>query len=322
VLGTLVVDELPTVAEEVRAQLHLRAPVVAFPGARFIVRRPTPKTLLGGGYVDVVEARAGAGGTSETEQAVLAVLRERSLLALDTVALAAAANMREVIALGALERLAASGDVIALTRPPAYVDAIAAHELLARALAYLEAAHSREPWAMGVTSIALSRALEAPEALLIRLLAAFVEDGRLTNRNGYYATLDHRPTLTGDQRTLFESFVPLDNGRPFLPAPFAAVADGVKHAQVAGAAKAFDTMLAGGALVKIGDELYRGSQIASIRARVESHLRAHERMTAAEFRDLLGTSRKYAVPLLEWLDARGVTIRNGDYRTLRKRSPA
>jgi selenocysteine-specific elongation factor len=41
-------------------------------------------------------------------------------------------------------------------------------------------------------------------------------------------------------------------------------------------------------------------------------------MTAADFRDLLGTSRKYAVPLLEWLDGRGVTIRSGDYRTLRK----
>ena len=41
-------------------------------------------------------------------------------------------------------------------------------------------------------------------------------------------------------------------------------------------------------------------------------------MTASEFRDLLGTSRKYAVPLLEWLDAHGVTIRNGDYRMLRK----
>jgi selenocysteine-specific elongation factor len=44
-------------------------------------------------------------------------------------------------------------------------------------------------------------------------------------------------------------------------------------------------------------------------------------MTAADFRDLLGTSRKYAVPLLEWLDARGVTIRIDDYRTLRKTVP-
>jgi selenocysteine-specific elongation factor len=45
-------------------------------------------------------------------------------------------------------------------------------------------------------------------------------------------------------------------------------------------------------------------------------------MTAAGFRDLIGTSRKYAVPLLEWFDAHGVTIRSGDYRTLRKEGVA
>jgi selenocysteine-specific elongation factor len=38
----------------------------------------------------------------------------------------------------------------------------------------------------------------------------------------------------------------------------------------------------------------------------------------AEFRDLIGTSRKYAVPLLEWFDAAGITLRNGDVRVLRQ----
>ena len=80
-------------------------------------------------------------------------------------------------------------------------------------------------------------------------------------------------------------------------------------------------LLARGALVKVGEDLYRGSQIGSVRERVEAHLNENGRMTAADFRDLLGTSRKYAVPLLEWLDARGVTIRIDDYRTLRKTVP-
>ena len=70
--------------------------------------------------------------------------------------------------------------------------------------------------------------------------------------------------------------------------------------------------------MKVGDDLYRGSQIADIRTRVETLLGERERMTAAEFRDLLGTSRKYAVPMLEWLDGHGVTIRSGDFRTLRR----
>ena len=39
-------------------------------------------------------------------------------------------------------------------------------------------------------------------------------------------------------------------------------------------------------------------------------------MTVAEIRDLLGTSRKYAVPLCEWLDATGATVRRGDVREL------
>jgi selenocysteine-specific elongation factor len=138
------------------------------------------------------------------------------------------------------------------------------------------------------------------------------------NRGGYYAVLDHQPSLTAEQRALFDRLVPIDDAAPFFPAPFAAAATDVRRSPVAGASRAFDSMLALGALVKVGDDLYRGSQISQIRARLEAFLSERNRMTPAEFRDLLGTSRKYAVPLLEWLDVRGVTIRDGDYRTLRK----
>jgi selenocysteine-specific elongation factor len=171
-----------------------------------------------------------------------------------------------------------------------------------------------------MTSIALVRELDVAEALLVRVLGEFVEDGRLANRAGYYATLDHQPSFSAEQRALFDRVVALDESQPLLPVPFAAVAAAIRQSNVNGARKAFDTMLARGALVKVGDELYRGAQIATIRARVEAYLREHDRMTAAQFRDLLGTSRKYAVPLLEWLDGHGITIRSGDYRTLRKRS--
>jgi len=170
-----------------------------------------------------------------------------------------------------------------------------------------------------MTSIALARALAIPEPLFVRIAERFVAEGRAINRGGYYATVEHRPTLTLEQRIFFEHLISIDESQPLLPIPFADAASAVQRAPVRGLAKAFDTMLAHGALVKVGDDLYRGSQIAKLRARVEAHFRSHDRMTAAEFRDMLGTSRKYAMPLLEWLDAHGVTIRNGDYRTLRKR---
>jgi selenocysteine-specific elongation factor len=321
VLGTLVAEEPLESGREARATLQLREPVVAFPGVRFVLRRPSPMTLLGGGYVEGAESPNTGEKESPDEAVVLGVLNDRGLDAVEPAEIAVAANLREAATLCTLERLVERGDVVAVSRPSAYMSGAVASSLLVRALAQLDKAHCDEPWAMGVTSIALSRALGVPEALLVRVLGHFVEQGRLVNRSGYYAALGYRPSLTTEQRAFFDNLVPVNEGHPFLPISFVGAVAAVKLAHLAGISKAFDTMLARGSLVKVGEDLYRGSQIGSIRARVEAHLNENGRMTAADFRDLLGTSRKYAVPLLEWLDGHGVTIRSGDYRTLRKTVP-
>lgn len=318
ILGTLVTDGGIAEGSEIRALLHLRQPVVAFPGVRFILRRPSPMTLLGGGYVEGVDLRPAADAQTGDEEAVLAILRTKGLEAVELSAIAFDANLREDAARNALDSLIEQEEVIRVVRPPAYVEGEAARSLLSAMRVRLEEAHRIEPWAMGMTSIALSRALGVAETTLVRVAEHFLENGRLLNRGGYYATVEHRPSLTPEQRAFFDGILPIDTAQPFLPVPFAGAASAVKLSPLGGVSKAFDTMLAQGAFVKVGDDLYRGSQIARIRARVEAYLCEHHRMTAAEFRDLLGTSRKYAVPLLEWLDSHAVTIRNGDYRTLRQ----
>jgi selenocysteine-specific elongation factor len=318
ILGTLVVVAEDGGVHEMRAQLHLREPVVAFPGLRFVLRRPSPMTLLGGGYVEGIDIMPSAEQADSYEEMVLAVLRDKGTEPCELSTVATAANLRESTARDALERLVERAEAIRVARPSAYVDAAAASALLDRMLAALEASHHQEPWAIGMTSIALARALAIPEAALVRIAECFVEDGRLINRGGYYAMTGHRPSLTAEQRAFFEYLVPIAEGQPLLPIPFAGAAAAVKLSHLTGVSKAFDTMLAEGALVKVGDDLYRGAQIAQIRAQLEAHFDRSDRMTAAEFRNLLGTSRKYAVPLLEWLDSHGVTIRDGDYRRLRK----
>lgn len=320
ILGTLVVDEASAPDDgAMRAELHLREPVVAFPGVRFVVRRPSPMTLLGGGWVEGAGAMPLPERNDAGEEAVVALLRAAGRDAREPEAIAAGANLREDAARAALDRLVERGEAVRIGRPEAYVDRTVADAALAAAIGQLDSVHSAEPWAMGVTSIALARSLGITESLLVRLAERFVEEGRIVQRDGYYAMPDHRPRLTSEQAAFFEHLVTIDEAQPMLPTPFAGVAAAVKTSRLPGLARAFDTMLVRGRLVRIGDDVYRDTQIANIRARVEAYLGARERMTAAEFRDLLGTSRKYAVPLLEWLDARGVTIRNGDYRSLRKR---
>jgi len=306
ILGTLVLDD-PLEPAGGAARLHLLEPVVAFPGLRFVVRRPTPMMLLGGGYVEGMDRSA------------LAVVRDAGLEPIELGAIASAANLRESAARSLLELLVDEGEVIRVARPTAYVERAAADSLLERVLGELSEAHRREPWAMGVTSIALARALGVAEPALVRIAEEFVARGALANRGGYYAAIDHQPAFTGQQRAFFEHLVPIDSAQPLLPIPYAAAATAVKLSALAGVARAFDTMVAQGAFVKVGDDLYTGPQIAQIIAGVEAHFNSHDRMSAAEFRDLIGTSRKYGMPMLEWLDARGITVRNGDYRTLRKK---
>jgi selenocysteine-specific elongation factor len=49
---------------------------------------------------------------------------------------------------------------------------------------------------------------------------------------------------------------------------------------------------------------------------LQNFFRNKPEMTVAEFRDILNTSRKYALPLLEYLDSHKITLRVGDIRKL------
>jgi selenocysteine-specific elongation factor len=51
--------------------------------------------------------------------------------------------------------------------------------------------------------------------------------------------------------------------------------------------------------------------------RLRAHLQDHRAISVAEARDMLGSTRRYVLPLLEWLDAQKVTRRVGDDRILR-----
>jgi len=74
-----------------------------------------------------------------------------------------------------------------------------------------------------------------------------------------------------------------------------------------------------GALVRIGDDVYRRSQLERAKALAAEVIAKNGAATMAQLRDALGSSRKYALPLMEYFDSSGFTIRDGDLRRLRGR---
>jgi selenocysteine-specific elongation factor len=72
-----------------------------------------------------------------------------------------------------------------------------------------------------------------------------------------------------------------------------------------------------GSLIRISDSMYLTSSAYNrMIADLRNFFSKKPEMTVAEFRDILGTTRKYALPILEYLDSNKVTLRVGDIRKL------
>ena len=73
-----------------------------------------------------------------------------------------------------------------------------------------------------------------------------------------------------------------------------------------------------GKVVKINDSIvFAAPAFQEMRDRIVDHLKARETITVAETRTMFNTSRKYVLPLLEYLDQQQITRRVGDERVLR-----
>jgi len=67
-----------------------------------------------------------------------------------------------------------------------------------------------------------------------------------------------------------------------------------------------------------GDLWYDKSAIDALRERVIEHIREHGELTTPDYKALIGTSRRTAVPLMELFDTEHLTVRRGDARVLRR----
>jgi selenocysteine-specific elongation factor len=129
------------------------------------------------------------------------------------------------------------------------------------------------------------------------------------------ARADFKPKLSANQRKLKDKIVEAHLAAGFQPPEPSSFA-----AQAAGNAAAlkdiFEVAVAEGLLVHIADSIYLHADAdTDMRRRVMDRLKEQPvGLTVAEIRDLLGTTRKFAVPLCEYLDRAGVTRREGDVR--------
>ena len=168
----------------------------------------------------------------------------------------------------------------------------------------LEAHHRDHPLERGIARDSLRATVElGVEAFtdLLERLPDVVEEGSVIRLAA------HRVELAPEQDQARQRLLEELDGAGFTPPPAGdlGVDEGLLRA-----------LIDAGDLVRIGSFYLTGGRAAEARARVRDRIASEGPVTVAEIRDLLGTTRKYAVPLCEWLDATGATRRQGDLRTL------
>jgi selenocysteine-specific elongation factor len=154
------------------------------------------------------------------------------------------------------------------------------------------------------------------EALVHAAVDRLLQQKRVVGDSRRIARADFKPKLSANLLKLKDKLIAaFREGRfqPPDPSSFTPAAGG--HA--AHLYDLFEICIAEGYLVRIVEDIYLHSDVeAEMRGKIKEKLGAGAGLTVAEIRDLLGTTRKFAVPLCEYLDRVGVTRREGDLRML------
>jgi len=297
-------------------RIVLRRPALLLPGDRFIIRSFSPVTTIGGGAV--VDSGAGRHPGASSRLSVLASPDAAARIALLVRESKFGLPMRELVArTGMLETAiaaaAARAPVVDLAQPePWYVDRAwfeAARQHLAQTVGEF---HRANPLAPGIGKEDL-RARELPGApafLLDELLARggpILEGSRVRMPGHHVALKDDEEQARAAIERAFEQ------GGLATPALAGVLAQsGVEAAR---ARSLLALLLREKKLVRIGEDLvFHQAAIQTLRAMLAA--RKPARFTVGDFKTWTGVSRKYAIPLLEYLDRERITRRDGDARVI------
>ena len=130
----------------------------------------------------------------------------------------------------------------------------------------------------------------------------------------------HRVQLGGQEKTLMEKIKKILGEQPLAPPDLKEIEKqaGVPRNRLNEVIRLLERE---GSVVRVTTDMYfLANSIDQLRQTLRKHLTEKGEMTAASFRDLIGSSRKYTIPLLEYFDRDGLTIRIGDIRRLKSPS--
>jgi selenocysteine-specific elongation factor len=316
--------------EEGWLQLELDQPIVAIRGDRYILRRPSPGETLGGGIVvDPQPKRRHKRFSAEVLNNLDTLERgspaEILLQALITLRVA---TIQDVIVRSNLDlksgediakELVSAGQIIVLENgdqvpisPLALVTSNVYWEQLQRqVLLEVDGYHKNFPLRRGMSREELKSRLKYSSRLYNAVLRRMVSSGELVEAGSLVHRAGYTIQFTSQQQRMINGLLARFASSPFSPPT-------IKECSTDVGEDIYSAMVDLGLLIPIPpDVVFRKEDYDLMLSEIIRLLKSRGTITAGEVRDHFNTSRRYVLALLEHLDAKGITVREGDLRRLK-----
>lgn len=312
-------------------QLRLADEVVAVRGDRFIVRQFSPVITIGGGEVLDPLARRPARKDSErvkfleileqgSREEILRAMVERNILGLGMQEIVARTGWMEVEARATADRLGDAGTIRVVSKEPLLLlSEQLFRDVSKKLLVRVEAFHKENPLLPGVAKEGLRASVsrrvreETFQAALDELVAQkqLVTQGEVVKKPGTEITLTEEEARAKEQ--IEQAFRKAGLVVPSVKEVLAQLVMESRRAE-----KILQILLREKALVRVSPELiFHRDALSRLPALLQNFKKAKgERIGVPAFKELTGITRKYAIPLLEYLDRQRLTRRLGDERVI------
>jgi selenocysteine-specific elongation factor len=308
--------------DEAYAQLRFAEPMLLLPGDRFIVRQFSPVVTIGGGVV-LDASPAARKQRAEDPAAFLRIMRDGSPAQI----LAARVARRGVIGLrladvpgemniwwGDAAKLAAAAGLVwcnrVLVAPAAFAEA------KADVLQALKKFHDANPLVAGMSKEELRDRVNLGPEVFYSVLEKLTEEKKLEIA-GELVHLPGRGVVMKDEEAESKKIIEQAFASAGLKVPsLKEVLAGLKVDKIR-AQKIVTLLLRDKVLIKISDDLvFHQSALTDLRHKIAALKTSAPKIDVARFKQMTGVSRKYAIPLLEYLDRERVTRRVADERVI------
>jgi selenocysteine-specific elongation factor len=317
--------------QEAVVQVKLTEPIIAGPLDRFIIRSLSPTATIGGGMI--VEAIPNKLRRNRTE--VILDVQERAKAVLtgkDFVAYAI--KTAETIAVGEkdlsirtkippvqltkiLKELGIAGTIIDLDSR-LFIHTNTLNEVKQKLLETVKAYHLEKPESPGLTAEQLHEASGLKKEVFDSLHKILLNEKRIVENKNRIALPEHREFFSSDEQKLLNSIESLFAKKTFSPPDIEEIVTQTRAAQDK-VQKIIKILIEQQKLVRVDKDLYfHRDAVERAREILVTYINQNGGLESVKFKYLLDTSRKFAIPLLDYFDRINLTRRSGYTRYLRK----